>query len=883
MHTKMKQIHALLLAALLTFATAPNVNVYAENADYTCSDDDYLNPSLSFAQRATDLLRRLTIDDKIALMVNDAPAIEHVNLRPYEWWSEALHGVGRAGIATVFPQAIAMAASFDDKLLYDVFCAVSDEARAKNALFIAEGSYRRYQGLTFWTPNVNIFRDPRWGRGQETYGEDPYLAAVMGVAAVKGLQTSPNKFFKLHACAKHFAVHSGPEWNRHSFDAKNISQRDLHETYLYAFERLVKQGGVREVMCAYNRYEGEPCCGSRTLLIDILRNKWNFDGVVVSDCGAINDFYMQRAHHTHLDAKSASASAVRSGCDLECGSSYKQLKAALSEGLITEAEIDTSVWRLLRSRFELGMMEPENPFSYIAADVVASAKHDSLALRMAEESVVLLQNKNGLLPLTQQMTIALVGPNANDSVMQWGNYAGTPPYTATLLGALTKMLPDEKLIYEPLCSHTDGTVEHSMWNLCSHQGRNGFGAKYWNEPGGPLAAEDHLPTPPRFNTLGETAFAAGVSTRSFTAHYTSTFAPDHDGEAVLRMCQNGQVKVVVNADTIAQHGRLKYPTDAAKFRFVGGEKYTIDIFFRTEKTNSDLYFDLVENLNDDPAEALERIAKADVIIFAGGISPRLEGEEMSVNAEGFRGGDRTDIELPAIQRQMIRRLGALGKPIIMVNYSGSAVALLPESETCDALLQAWYPGQAGGTALANIIFGITSPSGKLPITFYESQVDLPDFEDYNMRGRTYRYYTGVPLYPFGHGLTYGNVKIEDATIDNQRPKVDRQTGEVEQTEIAVTLHNAGSREATEVLQIYIARPDEAEEQAQAQGPNQTLRAFQRVTLAAGERKTIVVPVDSNTLQWYNPNTQKMEVLRGAYNINIGLSSATQTTLNIICK
>lgn len=428
----------------------------------------YQDTSLAAEQRAEDLLPRLTLEEKVSLMQNASPAIPRLGIKEYEWWNEALHGVGRAGLATVFPQSIGMGASFNDSLLYEVFNATSDEARVKSRIFGESGVLKRYQGLTFWTPNVNIFRDPRWGRGQETYGEDPYLTGQMGMAVVRGLQGPEDaRYDKLHACAKHFAVHSGPEWNRHSFDAENIDPRDLWETYLPAFKDLVQKAHVKEVMCAYNRFEGEPCCGSNRLLMQILRDEWGYKGIVVSDCGAISDFYRPGTHGTHPDKEHASAAAVRTGTDLECGSEYASLADAVKAGLIDEKEIDISLKRLLTARFELGEMDEQPAWSEIPASVLNSKEHQALALRMARESLVLLQNKNNILPLNTNLKVAVMGPNANDSVMQWGNYNGIPAHTVTLLEAVRAKLPEGQIIYEPGCDRVDGKTLQSLFDECS--------------------------------------------------------------------------------------------------------------------------------------------------------------------------------------------------------------------------------------------------------------------------------------------------------------------------------------------------------------------------------------------------------------------------------
>ncbi|MDR0977035.1 MAG: glycoside hydrolase family 3 C-terminal domain-containing protein, partial [Prevotellaceae bacterium] len=574
----------------------------------------YQNTTLTPQERAVDLVGRLTLDEKVSLMQNNSPAIPRLGIKEYNWWNEALHGVARTGLATVFPQAIGMAASFDDVLLHDVFTAVSDEARAKSTRYSEAGGLKIYQGLTFWTPNINIFRDPRWGRGQETYGEDPYLTGQMGMAVVRGLQgtVSADGYDKLHACAKHFAVHSGPEWNRHSFDAANIAPRDLWETYLPAFKDLVTKAKVKEIMCAYNSFEGEPCCDSNQLLMQILRDEWGFDGVVTSDCWAIADFYQEGHHEAYPDSASASAAAVLSGTDIECGNSYRSLPEAVAAGQIDEQQIDVSLVRLMKARFELGEMDEKVSWRDIPYSVVDNDAHRALALKMARESIVLLQNRGNVLPLNKTARVAVMGANAADSTMQWGNYNGFPSHTVTLVEGIREYIP---------------------------------GATY--ERGCDLVAD------------------------------------------------------------------------------------TLDL-----------------------AAAVRRVKDAEVVVLAGGISPRLEGEEMRVEVPGFRGGDRETIELPAVQGKLIALLKKAGKKVVFVNFSGSAIALTAESKLCDAIVQAWYPGQAGGTAIANVLFGDYNPAGRLPVTFYQSTAQLPDFEDYSMKGRTYRYMTDRPLFPFGYGLSY---------------------------------------------------------------------------------------------------------------------------------
>ena len=712
---------------------------------YGCSQQPaYKNTRLSAEERAEALLKELTLEEKVSLMMNGSAPIERLGIKEYDWWNEALHGIARNGLGTVFPMPIGMAASFDPEALHDVFVTVSDEARAKNTKAVQEGVSKQYQGLTVWTPNINIFRDPRWGRGIETYGEDPYLTATLGVEVVKGLQClgEDEKYDKLHACAKHFAVHSGPEWNRHEFNAENIKPRDLYETYLPAFEALVKDANVKEVMCAYNRFEGEPCCDSDQLLIHILRNEWNYQGLVVSDCWAIPDFFREKnSHQTHPDEASASASAVLSGTDLECGSSYKSLVEGVKRGLIKETDIDVSVKRLLKARYELGEMDDPEEVSWtkIPYSIVASKEHHEQALDMARKSMTLLQNKNNTLPLKRGgKTIAVMGPNANDSIMQWGNYNGIPASTITILDGIRQSAgKDDKVIYIPGCSWVETTL-----------------------------------------TLDD------------------------------------QTKVEVNIP-----------------------------------------------------QTVVQVKDADVVIFVGGITPRLEGEEMGVELPGFRGGDRTDIELPAIQRQMLKALKASGKKVILVNCSGSAIGLEPETNSCDAILQAWYPGQAGGQAVAEVLFGDYNPSGRLPVTFYKNINQLPDFEDYNMTGRTYRYFQGEPLFPFGYGLSYTTFAYGEMQVP-----VSAKSDKTFKVSIPVT--NQGTIDGDEIVQLYLRK------QGDEEGPIKALRAYKRVHVPAGKTIQVELELTPKQMEWWDKETNSMRTQTGTFDIMIGGNSNELTTQTI---
>lgn len=856
---------------IVALALAFNAAFLLSSSAASAQEEPFRDTALSFEMRAADLLSRLSLDEKVALMMDVSKPVERLGIRQYNWWNESLHGVARAGIATVFPQPIGMAASFDTGAVFRVFNAVSDEARAKHSRFVSGGTTARYQGLTMWTPNVNIYRDPRWGRGIETYGEDPFLTAAMGVAVATGLQgPAGGKYDKLHACAKHFAVHSGPEWNRHSFNAADVSLRDLHETYLPAFESLVKDAQVKEVMCAYNRFEGAPCCGSDKLLTQILRRQWGFKGIVVADCGAIADFYNEKGHHTHADAATASAAAVRSGTDLDCGSSYKALIAAVRQGAIDASEIDTSVKRLLTARFALGEMDAPAAVSWnrIPYDVVASRAHDTLALQMARESMTLLQNKGNLLPLKPgRLSIAVIGPNANDSVMQWGNYNGTPERTTTILAGIKAVLgKGDRLIYEPGCDLVERTVTKSIFGEFASEKGAGFTASYWNNTdrsGVPVAAAQ-LVIPPNFCTAGGTVFAPGVNLTNFSASYRSVLHPTKSGAAVFSIMIDGELKLFVN-DSLVLTTRTSHGSRKVNYvrNVTAGKSYAVRLECVFRDKEAQLTFDPGFKAPLDIAAISGRVRSADVVVFVGGLSPLVEGEEMPVDLPGFRRGDRTDIELPAVQRELLKALAAAGKKIVLVNCSGSALGLEPETKSCAAILQAWYPGQSGGTAVADVLFGKYNPAGRLPVTFYRNAEQLPDFENYSMAGRTYRYLQQAPLFPFGFGLSYTQFRYSEPELPARR------IGLRDSLRISVSVTNTGRVAGDEVVQVYLGRDDDKS------GPVKTLRAFRRVSIPAG--KTLQVPfvLTPGQLQWWDDEAKTMTNRSGRYTISIGRSSADE--------
>ena len=769
-----------ILFCLVLFATA--LSLRAADPEYP-----FRNPELSMEQRIDDLLSRLTLAEKIDMMQNGSKGVERLGIPDYNWWNEALHGVARAGVATVFPQAIGMAATFDPEEHLRTFTTISDEARAKYNEAIRNGQHRQYYGLSFWTPNINIFRDPRWGRGQETYGEDPFLTSLFGKAAVNGLQGDDPNYYKSHACAKHYAVHSGPESLRHSFNAV-VSLRDLWETYLPAFEALVTEADVREVMGAYNRYDGEPCCSNDALLVDILRDRWNYQGMVVSDCGAISDFYRKGAHETHPDAASASADAVVAGTDVECGSSYKTLTEAVEKGFLTEEDIDVAMRRIIRGWIELGMLDDvdRTPWKDLPYSIVASKEHARQALEVARKSMVLLKN-DGVLPLKPGSVkkIAVLDRNAADSTMMLGNYNGDPTHVVTILDGIKAAYPDAEVTYERGCDLVEGFVAvprapRAGMNMAAQRQQGGQGGQ----------------------GQGNTEWM-GIPAQG---------APQQQAQP--------RPRVVIPQPIIS------------------------------------------DNYTPDALEALaSRAAESDVIIFVGGISPAVEGEELRISLEGFAGGDRERIELPEIQSRVLKALHATGKPVIFVLCTGSAIALEQNEGDYDALITAWYGGQEGGTAVADVISGAYNPSGRLPITFYKSTSQLPDFLDYSMKGRTYRYMTEEPLYPFGFGLSYTDYYFSKPVLSSNTVR----NGST--VRVRVNVLNGGKVDGNEAVQVYVKRLNDPN------APVKALKGLKMVNLKAGEMKTVDIDLPASSFEYYDSASDGLVCKSGSYQILVGGSSA----------
>ncbi|HEX6623261.1 MAG TPA: glycoside hydrolase family 3 C-terminal domain-containing protein, partial [Pyrinomonadaceae bacterium] len=788
-----------LLSLVCVLLAAPPIRTGAQT-----SAPPYKDPSLPIEKRVDDLVSRMTLEEKISQMMNGAAAIERLGVPEYEWWNEALHGVARAGIATVFPQAIGLAATWHPELIREVADATSTEARAKHHEFVRRGERGRYKGLTFWSPNINIFRDPRWGRGQETFGEDPYLTARIGVAFVRGLQGDDPKYLKVAATAKHFAVHSGPEPERHSFDAK-ADERDMRETYLPAFRALIVEGRAEGVMCAYNRTNGEPACANKKLY-DILRREWSFGGHVVSDCAAIEDIHK---HHrfTKTEAE-ASAVAVRAGTDLTCGREYRSLGQAVKDGLITEAEIDVALKRLMRTRFRLGMFDPPEMVEYAGTPYSAndSAAHRALSLRAARESVVLLKNENRTLPLSKEIrTIAVIGPNADAPDVLLGNYNGQPSKSVTpLQGIGAKVSSAMKVLYS-LGVYPTGAlvVPVAPSALTGGDGARPAGLKgeYFDNKewkGEPALVRTDADV--NFN-WGSISPAPRIKDDNFSVRWTGTLTAPESGKYLLGFAGNGGARLVLDGKTVVEDfANRRTRTLTKEVELEAGRRYDVRVEYQ-ENAN---HYASARLLWAPPSggrmlreDALAKAREADAVVMVMGINPAVEGEEMDVKAEGFRGGDRTDISLPKPQEELIREVHALGKPVVLVLMGGSALAVNWADEHVPAIVEAWYPGQEGGTALADVLFGDYNPAGRLPVTFYKSVAQLPPFEEYGMAGRTYRYFKGEPLYPFGHGLSYTRFKYDKLKLGASRVKAG------DGLRLSVDVQNVGDRAGDEVVQLYL--------------------------------------------------------------------------------
>ncbi len=828
----------------------------------------YKNSASPIKDRVDDLVSRMTLEEKISQMVHDAPAIGRLDVPKYNWWNECLHGVGRAGVATVFPQAIGLAATWNAGLMHQIATAISDEARAKHHEAARRDIREIYTGLTFWSPNINIFRDPRWGRGQETYGEDPYLTASMGVSFVKGLQGDDPRYLKLVATPKHYAVHSGPEPERHHFDAQ-VAERDMRDTYLPAFEACIKEAKAASVMGAYNRVNGEPCCASPTLLEKILRQEWGFDGYVVSDCWAIGDIY---AHHkVAATREEAAALAVKNGCELNCGEVYSALLEAVEQGLISENAINRALKRLFAARFRLGMFDPPEqvPYAQIPYGVINSPEHRALALQAARESIVLLKNENNLLPLRKDLeSIAVIGPNADNLQALLGNYNGTPAKAVTPLeGVRKKISPSTRLYYAQGCTIADGVpplhVIPSAYlrPVDTDPEETGLTADYYDNPkfeGQPVLSQ--VDRVVRF-IWKDTTPLTGQWGDSFAVRWTGFLVPPVSGTYRLGVNGFSEYNLYVDDELIAEYKGVHHPIlQTQEIELESGRFYSLRLDYVSQGLDPQVQLLWSAPAIDYEARALETAEKADVVIAIMGLSPALEGEEMPVDVEGFVGGDRTDIKLPRPQEELLKRVHALGKPVVLVLLSGSALAVKWAAEHVPAIVKAWYPGQAGGEALANVLFGDHNPGGRLPVTFYQSVDDLPPFDDYDMENRTHRYFRGEPLFPFGHGLSYTTFEFDNLHLDSLQVQVGGQV------DISADVTNTGDRAGDEVVQLYVRHRD-----ATVPRPIKELKGFRRVTLEPGERKRVTFALHTHQLGYYD-EAMGYVVQPGTVEVMVGGSS-----------
>jgi len=828
----------------------------------------YQNPSLSSEERAKDLISRLTLEEKAVLMCDQSDAVPRLGIKKFNWWSEALHGYANNDNVTVFPEPIGMAASFDDQFVYRVFDAVSDEARAKYNQWIKNGNEnKRFLSLSVWTPNVNIFRDPRWGRGQETYGEDPYLTSRMGISVVRGLQgPADSKYRKLLACAKHYAVHSGPEWSRHELNLNNVDPRELYETYLPAFKALVQQADVRQVMCAYQRIDDEPCCSNTRLLQRILRDEWGFKYLVVSDCGAVTDFYT--THKVSSDAVHAASKAVLAGTDVECvweKYPFKELPQAVAKDLIKESDIDKSLLRVLVGRFDLGEMDDDAlvPWTKIPASVLNSKEHRQLALEMAQKTMTLLQNKNNVLPLNKTSgKIAVIGPNADNEPMLWGNYNGTPVRTITIKDGIESKMGANKIFYDKACDLVEDKVTQTYFDQLSVEGKKGMKATYWNNPNreGASVISQQIINPIKMTTAGQHEFASGVKLEGFSAKYEAEYTAKQNDTLVFKTGITGVFELLVNGKSISKTNNWRTVPANIPFVVEAGKKYKIEILYaQSNNWQANLEFDFGKGFDIDFSKLVQKLKGIDTVVFVGGLSTLLEGEEMPVSYPGFKDGDRTNIELPSVQRKCLKELKDAGKKVIFVNCSGSAIAFTPETSSCDAILQAWYPGESGGQAVADVLFGDYNPAGKLPVSFYKNSDILRDFEDYSMKGRTYRYTTDV-LFPFGFGLSYSEFNIEAGQLSKTNIKTN------ENTQLSFPIQNISKRDGTEIVQVYVRKLNDAN------GPLKTLKAFKRVNLKAGEKQNVTIDLPASSFEFYDANAKGVSVTAGEYQVYYGNSS-----------
>ncbi len=850
------------ILALLVFLMGCTENPYKNLPKYQ-------NPDLSVDERVNDLISRMTLEEKISQLRYDAPAIERLGIAEYNWWNECLHGVARSGRATVFPQAIGMAAMWDKDQMFKVATAISDEARAKYHDYLRRNKHGIYQGLTFWTPNINIFRDPRWGRGMETYGEDPYLTGQLGIRFVKGLQGDNSKYLKTISTVKHFAVHSGPEPERHSFDAR-VSDRDLFETYLPHFRDCIIVGKAQSVMCAYNLYQGMPCCGNSYLLDEVLRKSWGFDGYVVSDCWALTDFY--NFQKTAKNSAEAGAIAIKAGTDLNCGVVFRDLQQSIDSGFIKTDKIDLSLKRLLKARFQLGMFDPPQivEYSKIPIEVNDCNEHRQLALQTAQKSIVLLKNENNFLPLKRDTkTIAVIGPNADDLEVLLGNYNGTPSDPITpLRGIREKTGQSTTVLYAHGCDLADGMPRlfpvpvAQFSHLENGKEVSGLLGEYFDNyemKGKPLLTK--IDEKISFN-FWDKAPVEGIDDDDFGVKWTGLLAAPETGKYLLGCFGNGYRIFIGDSLLKKYENEHESVLRFVEVQLIKGKKYSIrvDAFIKSGDCQIDFRWKIPGK--DYRKEALEAAQKADVVVMVMGLSPRLEGEEMDVPVDGFNGGDRTTLELPAVQEELLKAIYQINQKIVLVLMNGSALSINWADQNIPAIIEAWYPGQAGGAAIADVLFGDFNPTGRLPITFYKSVKDLPPFGDYNMKGRTYRYFEGETLYPFGFGLSYSTFEYSNIEIPTKA-----ETGD--SIQVSVKVKNTGEMAGEEVVQLYLKNLSDKNE-----SPILSLKGFERIFLKPGEEKRIEFTLYPRDFSIINEASKRV-IEPGEFIVSVGAGQPNQ--------
>ena len=822
----------------------------------------YLDWRKPIPERVDDLLSRMTLAEKISQMRYDAPAIDRLGVPAYNWWNECLHGVARAGRATVFPQAIGLAATWDEDLLHRVASAIGDEARAKHHAFARRGKRGLYQGLTFWTPNINLLRDPRWGRGMETYGEDPFLTGRLAVNFVQGLQGDDPRYLKTVATLKHFAVHSGPEPDRHVFDAR-VSDRDLYESYLPHFRMGILEGHARSVMCAYNRFRGEPCCGSSPLIQNILRDEWGFDGYVVSDCWALSDFH--DFHKVTTGRPESAALALKAGTDLNCGTVYRDIQQAIGAGLVDSTFVDMAVRRLFTARFQLGMFDPPERVRYaqIPYSFNDCKAHRALALETARKSLVLLKN-DGVLPLSKTLkSIAVIGPNADDVEPLLANYNGIPTNPITPFRGIREVAgPEVAVHYAQGCDLAEGlphltvvpdSVLSCQWRGESHRGLHAAIFNNRDLTGEPV--ETHVDGAIDFNWW-DGAPLDTLNDDDFGVVWTGTLTPPVDGEHVLGGW-GSTFRLFADDSLVASNRNAHEPGHhTGRLTLRKGVPVRLRLEFFEEGGDAEMRLVWAPPRPHLLDEALAVAAESEAVVLVLGLSPRLEGEALSVSIPGFHGGDRLSLALPEMQIRLMKAVHALGKPTVLVLLGGGSVNLGWADANLPAIVQAWYPGQAGGRALAEALLGEVNPGGRLPVTFYRDESQLPYFSDYAMAGRTYRFFQGEPLYPFGYGLSYSRFEYTDLSLPEQ-------TDFHKALTISVRVINRGPLDGDEVVQLYVR-----DVEASSPVARRSLAGFKRIHLKAGESQKVRFRLSARQCSLIDDDGQRL-VEPGRFEVSVG--------------